>query len=143
MQDLDHRPTWRVTRAGVAYVFGLTAEGVADLESRGVLVFETDDHIDLAEAAARIYAEARLVQTDALSMVLAASKLITELTHRMNAMWAVLSDANPSREAMLESVVDTAANYQRIIDELAAVITTPMGSPQRVRPEEVSPCVLN
>lgn len=143
MQDLDNRPTWRVTRAGVAYVFGLTPAAVADLESRGVLVFEVDDHIDLAEAAARIYAEGRLLQIHTLERCAAVAALASELGKRMNAMWAAMAADKPPADYLLSVVVEAMEHTQRILDDIAAVISAPMGSPERPTHPEDSPCALN
>lgn len=143
IDDIDSRPTWRVTRAGVGYVFGLNPAAVADLESRRVLVFDRDEQIDLAEAAARIFAEGRLLQLHTLERCSAVASLASELGKRMNAMWTAMSAEKPSKDDLLSVVVDTMEATQRILDDMAAVITSPIGSPERPQHEEDSPCALN
>lgn len=143
MLDIDHRPTWRVTRVGVAYVFGLTPAAVADLESRRVLVFDHDGQIDLADAAAQIFAEGRLLQIHALEKCSAVASLSSELAKRLNSMWDAIAADPASKNDLIRIVLETMRHTQRIIDELAAVISAPMGSPERPESEGRAPCTLN
>lgn len=140
-KDSDNRPEWRVTRAGLAHAFGLHSEAVADLEKRRVLVFDDNDQIDLAHAAARIFAEGRLLQIQALEKSAAVANLTIDLTNRINTMWTAMAAEKPSRDYLLEVVMETMEASQRIVDEMAAVIAVPIGSPER--PQGECRCALN